>query len=65
MYPKEDACPDIPYHMLSKRHLLYDCVYNPAETLFMRKGKENGAVTKNGLEMLLLQAIAAWEIWQK
>jgi shikimate dehydrogenase len=65
MYPKVDACPAIPYELLTKRHLLYDCVYNPEETLFMKRGKEQGAVTKNGLEMLLLQAMAAWEIWQK
>jgi shikimate dehydrogenase len=65
MYPAVDKCPDIPYELLTNRHLLYDCVYNPEETLFMKRGGEHGAVTKNGLEMLLLQAIAAWEIWQK
>ena len=46
-------------------HLLYDLLYNPNETLFMKKGEAHGAVTKNGLEMLLLQAFAAWEIWNK
>jgi shikimate dehydrogenase len=65
MYPNVDACPAIPYELLTKRHLLYDCIYNPEETLFMKRGAEHGAETKNGLEMLLLQAIGAWEIWQR
>lgn len=65
MYPKMDACPDIPYGMLTREHLLYDLVYNPDETLFLKKGKEMGAIVKNGLEMLLLQAFAAWEIWNR
>lgn len=65
MFPNVDACPDIPYDALTTKHLLYDLLYNPDETLFMKKGKEHGAVVKNGLEMLLLQAFAAWEIWQK
>ena len=65
MFPNVDACPDIPYDALTPKHLLYDLLYNPDETLFMKKGKEHGAVVKNGLEMLLLQAFAAWEIWQK
>ena len=65
MYPNVNACPAIPYDLLTSDHLLYDLLYNPDETLFMRKGKEKGAVVKNGLEMLLLQAFAAWEIWQK
>lgn len=65
MYPKVDFCPDIPYEQLTPNHLLYDLLYNPNETLFMKKGKEQGAVVKNGLEMLLLQAFASWEIWNK
>ena len=65
MYPKVDFCPDIPYDQLTPNHLLYDLLYNPNETLFMKKGEAHGAVTKNGLEMLLLQAFAAWEIWNK
>ena len=65
MFPKVDFCPDIPYELLTPNHLLYDLLYNPNETLFMKKGKAQGAVTKNGLEMLLLQAFAAWEIWNK
>ena len=65
MFPKVDFCPNIPYEQLTPNHLLYDLLYNPNETLFMKKGKAQGAVTKNGLEMLLLQAFAAWEIWNK
>lgn len=65
MFPNINECPNIPYDQLTPDHLLYDLLYNPDETLFMIKGKEKGAVVKNGLEMLLLQAFAAWEIWQK
>lgn len=65
MAPHFNECPDIPYEALSKQHLLYDLIYNPDETLFLKKGKAQGALTKNGLEMLLLQAEAGWEIWNK
>ena len=63
MYPHVDECPDIPYEYLSSDNLLYDLVYNPEETLFMKKGKEQGAQVKNGHEMLILQAIASWDFW--
>jgi shikimate dehydrogenase len=62
-YPDVDNAPDIPYNLLTDSHLLYDLVYNPAETKFLRLGKENGARTKNGAEMWELQARAAWKIW--
>ncbi|MDR3119396.1 MAG: shikimate dehydrogenase [Mediterranea sp.] len=65
MYPKVDFCPEIPYRCLTPVHLLYDLLYNPNVTQFMKKGEAQGAVTMNGLEMLLLQAFAAWEIWNK
>lgn len=65
MYPKADESPCIPYQCLTPKHLLYDLLYNPDTTLFMRKGAEQGAVVKNGLEMLLLQAFGAWEIWNQ
>lgn len=65
MYPKVDHCPNIPYELLTPNHLLYDLLYNPNVTLFMKKGERQGAATKNGLEMLLLQAFAAWNIWRK
>ena len=63
MYPKEDHCPDIPYESIDERHLLFDLVYNPAQTLFLRKGAERGATIKNGEDMLLLQAEESWKIW--
>lgn len=62
-YPKVEECPAIPYALVSQHHLLYDLVYNPAETLFLKKGKEQGAQIHNGLPMLQLQAEKAWEIW--
>ncbi len=62
-YPKTEECPAIPYALLDKRHLLYDLVYNPTETLFLKKGKAQAAQTHNGLPMLHLQAEKAWEIW--
>lgn len=64
MYPKTEECPQLPYEALTERNILYDLIYNPDETLFMRKGAERGANVKNGLEMLLLQAFASWEFWQ-
>ena len=63
MSPNIDACPDIPYSALTSSHILFDLVYNPLETKFMRLGAEQGARVKNGLEMLELQAEKAWEIW--
>lgn len=62
-FPKVDASPEIPYEFVTPDHVLYDLVYNPAETLFLKKGKEQGAKIKNGLEMLHLQAKKSWEIW--
>jgi shikimate dehydrogenase len=64
MWPKVDECPAIPYELLTEKHLLYDLLYNPNETLFMKKGKDQGATVKNGLEMLLLQAFAGWDFWK-
>ena len=63
MYPHIQECPDIPYAYLTAGHILYDLVYNPPETEFMKKGEKRGAVAVNGLEMLHLQAEKAWEIW--
>ena len=65
MYPQADVCPPIPYECLTFQHLLYDLLYNPDTTLFMKKGSDQGAIVKNGLEMLLLQAFSAWEIWNR
>jgi len=64
LWPHVDERPKIPYECLTSEHLLYDLLYNPNETLFMKSGAEQGATVKNGLEMLLLQAFASWEFWQ-
>ena len=65
MYPHVDECPALPYEDMNENNLLYDLVYNPLGTLFMKKGAEQGATVKNGLEMLHLQAIASWKFWEK
>ncbi|MCX6221439.1 MAG: shikimate dehydrogenase [Bacteroidia bacterium] len=62
-YPKTETFPDIPYEYLTDKHLLFDLVYNPAVTQFLQKGADHGATTKNGSDMLELQALAAWGIW--
>ena len=62
-FPNIDECPDIPYEYLTESHLLYDLVYNPPVTKFLDLGRKQGAKIKNGGEMLQLQAIAAWGIW--
>ncbi|MDO5510073.1 MAG: shikimate dehydrogenase [Weeksellaceae bacterium] len=59
-----DSFPSIDYDAIGSNHILYDLIYTPAETVFLRKGREKGAKTKNGLEMLHLQAEKSWEIWQ-
>lgn len=63
MFPKVDACPPLDYSRLGAEHLLFDAVYNPEKTLFLQKGEIQGSKTKNGLEMLHLQAETAWRIW--
>lgn len=63
MYPKADTCPALPYEAMDNHTILYDLIYNPDETLFLKKGAKYGANTKNGLEMLLLQAFASWDFW--
>jgi len=63
MYPHTEECPDLPYEAMDTHTLLYDLIYNPDQTLFMKKGAAHGATVKNGLEMLLLQAFASWEFW--
>ena len=64
-FPKIQDCPDIPYEFITDRHILYDLIYNPSETLFLKKGKQLGANICNGLIMLELQAEKSWEIWNK
>ena len=65
MFPHTEECPKLPYEAMNTKTLLYDLIYNPDQTLFMRNGAAYGATTKNGLEMLLLQAFASWDIWQQ
>lgn len=63
MAPNFESFPDIPYHCLNEQHLLFDVVYNPEETIFLKKGAAQGAATQNGLPMLHFQAEKAWEVW--
>jgi shikimate dehydrogenase len=63
MFPYEAQFPMLPYHAITPNHLMYDLIYKPKETVFLQKGKAQGATIKNGYEMLLLQAEASWTIW--
>lgn len=65
MFPEVFDYPALPYQYMTKEHVCYDLVYNPLETEFMKHSEKYGAKVKNGLEMLKLQAIKAWEIWNK
>ena len=64
-FPNVDTYPNIPYQLLTCKHLAYDLVYNPELTLFLSKAQQQGATIKNGLEMLHLQAEAAWKYWNE
>lgn len=63
-FPNIEDCPNIPYHAITSNHVLFDLIYNPEETKFLRLGKEQHATTINGLNMLKLQAEKAWSIWK-
>jgi shikimate dehydrogenase len=63
MYPAVTEAPPIPYDFLTPGHYLFDLIYNPEKTLFLKKGEEKGAVIKNGYEMLMIQAEESWRIW--
>ncbi len=65
MYPNAETCPQLPYEAMDNHTILYDLIYNPDETTFMKRGAQYGANTKNGLEMLLLQAFSSWEFWNE
>lgn len=65
MHPDIESYPEIPYNFLNSNHFCYDLVYNPKRSVFLGKSEKNGAGTKNGLEMLILQAEEAWKIWQE
>lgn len=62
-FPKTDTAPQIPYHLLTAKHYLYDLVYNPPLTKFLQMGQQQGAVIKNGYDMLVIQAELGWAIW--
>jgi shikimate dehydrogenase len=63
--PNTEEFPPIPYHFFTEKHLAFDLIYNPEETQFLKKSKKKGALTKNGMDMLVFQAEKAWEIWNK
>jgi len=63
MTPNTDTFPNLPYDKITSDFLCYDLVYTPDETLFLTKSKMQGAIIKNGLEMLHLQAEKSWDIW--
>ena len=63
MFPNTESYPKIPYEALREKHLLFDLIYNPSETLFLRYGRAHNSKTKNGLEMLQIQAETSWSIW--
>jgi shikimate dehydrogenase len=62
-YPDVNACAPIPYQFITERHYLFDLIYNPEKTLFLKKGEEKGATIKNGYDMLAIQAEESWKIW--
>ncbi|MDG1040919.1 MAG: shikimate dehydrogenase [Polaribacter sp.] len=64
-FPETALCPEIPYQFITSKHLLFDLIYNPSKSTFLKKGKEKGANIKNGLEMLQLQAEESWRIWNR
>jgi len=65
MFPRVDSSPDIPYRAITSGHLLFDLVYNPEKTQFLSKGEMQGATIVNGYDMLVFQAEASWEIWDR
>jgi Shikimate 5-dehydrogenase len=65
LYPKIDQCPRIPYQFISKKNYLFDLIYSPEKTLFLKKGEEKGAAIQNGYEMLIIQAEESWKIWNE
>ena len=65
MFPKINNCPEIDYTLLTQKHILFDLIYNPEQTLFLKKGQEHGTKTINGMKMLILQAEKTWEIFNR
>jgi shikimate dehydrogenase len=65
MYPSVNDCPAIPYQYITENHFFFDLIYNPGETLFLKKAKLQGAMIENGAEMLVIQALESWKIWNQ
>jgi shikimate dehydrogenase len=63
-FPAVETYPPIPYQYVTDQHFLYDMVYNPTETIFLKQGREKGATILNGMDMLIGQANASWDIWK-
>ena len=63
-FPNVQDCPDIPYQYITRKHMLFDLIYNPRETEFLKRGFAKGAKVSNGLKMLEYQAKKAWSIWK-
>jgi shikimate dehydrogenase len=63
MYPHSDELPDLPYESITPRHFLFDLIYNPEKTLFLKRGEEKGATIQNGYDMLITQAEESWRTW--
>ena len=64
-YPNVNSSPNLPYDIISDKSIFFDLVYNPEETLFMKKGNEIGCLTINGYQMLKFQAEESWNLWQR
>lgn len=64
-FPDTEECPPIDYSLFTERHIAFDLIYNPEETLFLQQAKQQGTTIKNGYDMLVFQAEKAWEIWNK
>jgi shikimate dehydrogenase len=64
-FPKTELLPDIPYQYFTSKHIAFDLIYNPEKTEFLKNAENNGAITKNGYDMLVFQAEKAWEIWNE
>jgi shikimate dehydrogenase len=65
MFPNTDEVLPLPFEAITPQHFLFDLIYNPARTLFLKKGEERGATIQNGYEMLVCQAEESWEIWNE
>jgi shikimate dehydrogenase len=65
MYPDTEKAPSINYDVITKDHYLFDLIYNPARTLFLKRGEDKGASVQNGFDMLIIQAEESWKIWNQ